>query len=106
MAKKLTKSDVSDFLQADRARIIDHLDRFETMAVKVEKDGDKEERNFFVYQGGRSVKMLELLLKNNEAMIRYVEKFDEGEDGVDIDAWKNENEVIPATLDDKIFGER
>jgi len=103
--KKLTKSEVSDFLREDRERIVAHLESFENLAKNVKKEGnDQEERSFYVYHGSRSVKMLELLLKSNEAMMRFVEK-DNPEEDVNVDAWKDIQDVEPASIDDSVFGD-
>ncbi len=102
--KKLTKSEVSDFLREDRERIVAHLESFETMAKFAKLEGGSEERSFYVYHGSRSVKMLELLLKSNEAMMRFVEK-DNPEEEVNVDAWKEIQDVEPASIDDSVFGD-
>ncbi len=101
--KKITKEEVSEILREDRATIKEHLAKFQNMSEKTATLGDAEERAFFVYHGSRSTKLLELLLKNNEAMIRFLAN--ETDDAVIVgDDWKNE-QAEPAPIEKSVFGD-
>jgi hypothetical protein len=105
--KVLTREEVSEFLIEDRNRIKGHITKYEDLTEGVKEEGDKnKEREMYLYFGSRTVKMLELLLKGNETMIKFLEKFEQ-EDGIE-SGWEElgEDDVEPAALSESVFGER
>ena len=102
--KKISKEELAGYLREDRDRIKYHLKKVEDMSKEAKDQSPEEGREFQLYNGTRTVKMLELLLKSNDSMLRYVEKFDDNEDA-NIDAWKEETEVEPAFLENTVFGD-
>lgn len=103
-SKKISKEELAGYLREDRERIKSHLKNVETMSAEAKGQSDQDGREFQLYNGTRTVKMLELLLKSNESMLRYVEKFEENDDS-NLDAWKDESEVEPAFLENSVFGD-
>lgn len=105
MAKKksLSREEVAEFLREDRNTIKKHLDKFDEMAEKVKLGGDDAERAFFVCHGSRSTKILELLLKSNEAMLRFVGKDEEDDSSVKED-WRDA-QPEPAPIGKSVFGD-
>lgn len=101
--KKITREEISENLREDRELIKAHLEKFHEMSAKAGSEGSAEERAFFVYHGSRGAKLIELLIKNNESMIRHLDK-EELDDSIIPEQWKEES-AEPATIIKSVFGE-
>lgn len=73
----IDKEKVAEFLVEDRRRIDGHLKRLDKIFLSAENSkNDKEIEEKYLYLGSRVAKIFEVLQKENEQMIRFLEKFD------------------------------
>lgn len=73
----IDKEKVAEFLVEDRKRIDNHLKRLDKIFLSAENSkNDKEIEEKYLYLGSRVAKIFEVLQKENEQMIRFLERFD------------------------------